>query len=506
MNDQSQKIFFNAVVGVITATVASWILFFNQFFILPEHDKLKAIGYAVALTFHKPLYLLILIIVFTISCIVAWYYYQYNKTPFGGERYIRVLRGLQLVSKFKLEKMVTEKNSYQISFCGLPVPQDLKYKHFLLTGGTGQGKSQAINRFLASCVENVESKTRLIIIDPNGGFASSFYKKGDVIFNPFDARSPSWSVLNEVFNKYDIENYALTVIPQSSDPNHESFNVMARTVVQATMERVLSVSDITQEQKVQLFYDTLTKTSNDELKAFLYGTSAYSMLGNDDLVGSIRSIITTKLTSHQHCKVGSFSFREYLKNGTGNIFITWREDQVTALKPIISCVTDVICSALLSDFDNYFDFVFCIDELGTLDRLSYLEPVLTKGRKHRLIALAGVQSLAQFNRIYGKEDAITLRGCFSSFAVCTLNSQDTYSPQEFQKAFGEIEVLRKMKSTTKDARAEIAKEKESVVKAYEISSLKPLNFYLKFSGHYPPSLIKLPHRNYPKVIDSFLPV
>lgn len=93
-----------------------------------------------------------------------------------------------------------------------------------------------------------------------------------------------------------------------------------------------------------------------------------------------------------------------------------------------------MCSALLSDFDNYSDFAFCIDELGTLDRLSYLEPVLTKGRKHRLIALAGIQSLAQLNKVYGKEDAMTLRGCFSSFGVCALNSQDTYSPQEYEKA------------------------------------------------------------------------
>lgn len=505
MTDQSQKIFFQAILAVVITVTAAWILFFNKFFILPPQGKLKAIGYAIPLTFTKPLYVLILLTVFTISCVCAWFYYQYNKTPFGGEKYIRVLRGLQLVSELKLKGMLKE-SGYQVRFCGLPIPIDLKYKHFLLTGGTGSGKSVSINDFLYSCVADKKSKTRLIIIDPNGTFASHFYKDGDVIFNPFDARSPAWSILNEVFNEYDIENYALTIIPKSADPNHESFNVMARTVVQVMMERVLAITDISQEQKVELFYDTLTKTSNDDLKAFLKGTQAYSMLGNDELVGSIRSIITTKMTAHRHCKVGGFSFREFLRDSTGNIFITWREDQVTALKPIISCVTDVICSALLSDFDNYSDFAFCIDELGTLDRLSYLEPVLTKGRKHRLIALAGVQSLAQLNKIYGKEDAMTLRSCFSSFAVCPVNALDTYTPQEYEKAFGAIEVLRKMKSTTKDARSEVTKEKEQVVKANEISSLRPLNFYLKFSGHYPPTLVRMKYRNYAKVVDSFLPI
>lgn len=504
MTDQSQKIFFQSILGVLVTVIATWILFFNKFFFLPPHNKLKSIAYAIPLTFTKPLYVLILLVVLIVSCIFAWFYYQYNKTPFGGEKYIRVLRGLQLVSDFKLTRMLKE-SGYQVRFCGLPVPNDLKYKHFLLTGGTGQGKSVAINDFLKSCASNPASKTRLIVIDPNGTFASHFYKDGDIIFNPFDARSPAWSVLNEVRNSYDIENYSLTVIPKSADANHESFNVMARAVVQSTMERVISINEYDQAKKIEVFYEILTKSTNEDLTGFLQGTPAYSMLGNDKLVGTIRSIITTQLTAHKHCKIGNFSFRDFLKNTNGNIFITWKEDQVTALKPIISCVTDVVCSALLSDFDNYSDFAFCIDELGTLDRLSYLEPVLTKGRKHRLIALAGIQSLAQLNKVYGKEDAMTLRGCFSSFGVCALNSQDTYSPQEYEKAFGAIEVLRKMKSTTKDARSEVTKEKEQVVKSHEISSLKPLSFYLKFSGHYPPSVVKMKYTNHTKVIDSFMP-
>lgn len=99
--------------------------------------------------------------------------------------------------------------------------------------------------------------------------------------------------------------------------------------------------------------------------------------------------------------------------------------------------------------------------------------------------MAGIQSLAQLITIYGDKFSITLRGCFSSFGVCAVNAQDTYTPQEYEKAFGAIEVLRKMKSANKDSRPELVKEKENVVKAEEISSLKPLNFYMKFSGHYP---------------------
>lgn len=97
------------------------------------------------------------------------------------------------------------------------------------------------------------------------------------------------------------------MIPKSADANHESFNVMARAVVQSTMERVISINEYDQAKKIEVFYEILTKSTNEDLTGFLQGTPAYSMLGNDKLVGTIRSIITTQLTAHKHCKIGNFS-------------------------------------------------------------------------------------------------------------------------------------------------------------------------------------------------------
>ena len=139
MNDQSQKIFGHAVLAVVITVITTWAIFLPKFFIIPKDHKVQAILYAIPLTFKTPLYVLILLLALVISSALAWFYFQNNKTPFGGERYVRVLRGLQLVSPFKLRRMTKEKD-YQIRFCGMPVPKDLKYKHFLLTGSTGQGK------------------------------------------------------------------------------------------------------------------------------------------------------------------------------------------------------------------------------------------------------------------------------------------------------------------------------------------------------------------------------
>lgn len=42
-----------------------------------------------------------------------------------------------------------------------------------------------------------------------------------------------------------------------------------------------------------------------------------------------------------------------------------------------------------------------LDELASLERLNSLEAALTKGRKHGLRVVAGLQSTAQLDRLYG---------------------------------------------------------------------------------------------------------
>ena len=45
---------------------------------------------------------------------------------------------------------------------------------------------------------------------------------------------------------------------------------------------------------------------------------------------------------------GQFSIRDWMEDGHGSLYITWREDMKEAMKPLISAFVDVFCSALLS--------------------------------------------------------------------------------------------------------------------------------------------------------------
>ncbi|MFX8215134.1 conjugal transfer protein TraM, partial [Acinetobacter baumannii] len=84
----------------------------------------------------------------------------------------------------------------------------------------------------------------------------------------------------------------------------ENFNRMARQIVVAAMQKILEMDDLNRAEKSKYFENILLVSSDDDLKAFLAGTNAYSALGNEELVGTLRSIVTTYLTPHTHCQKG----------------------------------------------------------------------------------------------------------------------------------------------------------------------------------------------------------
>lgn len=65
---------------------------------------------------------------------------------------------------------------------------------------------------------------RLIIVDPNGTLLSRFFLPGDVILNPFDRRSESWNIFNELRDPYDFKRYALSVVPKVLTDEAEEWN------------------------------------------------------------------------------------------------------------------------------------------------------------------------------------------------------------------------------------------------------------------------------------------
>jgi type IV secretory pathway TraG/TraD family ATPase VirD4 len=227
-------------------------------------------------------------------------------------------------------------------------------------------------------------------------------------------------------------------------------------------------------------------------------------------LASTRFIITSYLAPHQYVRNGDFSLRTWLNSAQGgNLFITWREDMADALRPLISTWLDIISTSILSLPPNPESRIWLIiDELASLEKLNSLEAALTKGRKHGLRVVAGLQSTAQLDRLYGKDEAVVLRSCFRNLLILGGSSSDPDTAEVFSRGLGEWDVERKQSSITRTRQGSnrthtIQRIKERVVLPSEIMNLPKLTGFLSLAGDYPLAKIELKPRTFPALTVPF---
>ena len=363
--------------------------------------------------------------------------------------------------------------------------------HLLLAGSTGTGKTTAVAELMQGLVARGD---RMIVVDPNGTYLSHFHQEGDVVLNVFDRSSPGWSPFNEVRKPYDFDKIARSIVPDGHGPD-AAWHFYAQVLIAEVMRALIAQGETTTEALLQ----ALTAWSAERLKTLVAGTPAEGLFDKDAAraLASTRFILSSHLKPLQYLASGPFSLREWLSGGRGNLFITWREDMTATLAPLIAAWVDVICTATLSlPPEPERRLWLVLDELPSIGKVSSLEAALTKGRKHGLCCVAGVQSTAQIDRVYGRESAIVLRSCFRNFAAFAVAKADPDTAETFSKALGEREVDRAVQSQSRGASGasesvSIQRVRERVVLPSELSELPDLTAYLCLAGAQPARRITL---------------
>lgn len=386
-----------------------------------------------------------------------------------------------------------------VTLGGVPLPYDLEVVHSLLCGSTGSGKTSLIDEILCTAIPRGD---RVIICDPAGHHLSRFARSGDTVLNPFDRRSPGWTIFNEVRKDFDYDRLARSLVPdgQGSDkPWHLYAQVLCSETMRALMLRG-------EGNTTQLMH-WLTVATSDELAKLLAGTPAAGLFDKDaaKALASTRFILTTQLNPHKYLKPGEFSLRSWLEGERGNLYITWREDMQNALMPLVSAWTDILCNAVLSLPINRDRRIWLVlDELGALGRLSSLESAVTRGRKHSLCVVAGLQSTAQLDRIYGRESAIVLRSCFRNLVVFAIAKSDPDTSEFLSRALGEREIDRQQHSRSEGPNGitkgvTLQRVSERIAIATEITELPNLSAFLALAGDTPTRRIRIEPRDLPLV-------
>jgi len=444
---------------------------------------------------------------------------------FEGAGYKRFVRGTRTTSAKNLARQCEERGKQQIDVGGIPMPSANENLHLLISGATGSGKSVLLRNMAASVLKRSrhdmaarlsgstpERNDRMIVIDPNGDLLSKFWQPNDVILNPYDARSQGWSFFNEVRADYDWKRLARSMVPMSQDKNAEEWNDFGRLLLRETAKKLHQLQG--DEASIMDLFRLCTIEDPKVLKQFLEGTLAESLfVGSSEAskaLSSARFVLSNKLSEHTGMKPGKFSIRDWLeKPDGGNLYINWREDMMSSMKPLVSSWADVFITSILSMPEStHRRWWLFIDELASLEGLPSLEAGLTKGRKNGLRIVAGLQSTSQLEHIYGRTMATTIRASFRNLAVLGGSRTDPQTAKDMSESLGKHEVERPKYSISRsvdhrNTSDNMDRVTEDVVTAAQIQALPALGGYVALAGDYAIARVKLPFRRYGAAAEAF---
>jgi hypothetical protein len=384
---------------------------------------------------------------------------------------------------------------------GVPVPVELETRSFLLAGSPGTGKSQALTHALDALEKD---GARAILADPSGQFLERFYnpERGDVIINPMDARSVSWSPLSEIESVADVPALAKSLIPDA-----EGEAKVWSGYAQQFLESILEYCYTNGLTNAHIF-DFVAAAPIEQLQQICSGTPSAALLqsGNERMFASVRASAVDAVSALRWLDPAAgrdaFSIRRHIvQEKQGWLFLTYQQQHRAGLARMICACLDVASRAVLSlppDLDRRV--IFGLDELPLLGKVQSIVELLTNGRKHGAVCFVGLQTIAQLRESYGRETAQTLLACLGSWLVLRVSDYET---ADFMSRYlGEQEIERVVESKSRSSNWQQVGSTTSTsmqqqivtqraVLASELQQLPDLVGYFNLAGPTPVAKVKL---------------
>ena len=403
-------------------------------------------------------------------------------------------RGARLDDTKAIRKQVRKAGGGDLQIGDIPIPRDLENFGFLICGGIGTGKSVTFCRMLDTIAARGD---RAIIADSGGLYAERYGNARSLILNPFDARSIDWSPLAEMHGDWDADAIAKSFIPDG-EGNNAVWSQYAQTVLAEILKYVLAARS-SNSSLVEL----ACNTSDVMLFAALDGTPAGPLIapGNGTMGANIRAILSSQCKPLQFLNpdagADSFSITRFMQSGEGWLHLTYLDNQLDTLKPIISAALDIASRATLSLAPDSQRRIWLVaDEFASLGKVQSFESFATKARKFGGAAIVGLQSIAQLRDRYGRDGSQSILSCLASLLV--LRQTDAETAEAMSKALGDQEVSRTNEGGQDRGLAgnnstswtrQVATQR--LILPSELQNLPNLEGYLNLGGHYATAKVRL---------------
>ncbi len=367
--------------------------------------------------------------------------------------------------------------------------------HVMICGTTGTGKTT----LFADLIEQIRKNgDRAIIYDKMGGFVGRYYDPTkDVICNPFDARTPKWSVFSEGRKASDFEMMAKALIPEQKGMVDPFWILAARILFSKVADGLRIAGNPTNEQLVS----QLLKIDLTEMAALLKNTAAQSIIDEQSpkTALSVRAVMTAYLSCLEHLpddpKATPFSIRNWIEDDTrdGFMFLTSRGDMHESIKGLTTCWLEIAVNSLLSLEQSRDRKIWIIlDEVPSLYNIPSLQPGMAESRQFGGCFVLGLQVWSAMRDIYGQNGAETLSGLARTRLI--LSTPDKATADWCSQALGNAEKTELQETLSygaHDMRDGVSlaarNELRPIVLPTEIMSLPDLDGYIRLPQGFPVS-------------------
>lgn len=463
----------------------------NQLYILKEN--------------YKKYWIITLLLSLGIS--LYWNYSQYLKDTSISKKALHK-RGMKLLSQKQIS-LYTKNKPHVLSIGNINIPTDTECKHILVFGASGSGKSVLLSQFLNQIntySQKYNDKRHYIITDVKPEFVGKFAKSDDYIFCPFDKRSISWSIFNDIDDISDYDTFASILFEQegAKDP----FWGLAAGSIFADGLKYLDLQERKTNQDILEFFkqpaEDLTEAINSLPSTLI--TSKQYLNAPDNTFASILATLASGLRPFMHLKDSTennaaFSFKQYIReeyqrtDGTiPNLYLLVPANRQRIMAPLLSLVMDIMINeALTLPESQNCRLYFIIDEIGSVNKIQLLPDLITKGRSYGISILALTQDPGLLREKYGPQVMQSFLNNFGTQIVLRIN--DAATAKELADNFGVEEIIEYKESIQLPQNGNpipsISQDTttKSLILPSQLQSLPPFKGYGKILGFNPFNLV-----------------
>ena len=348
--------------------------------------------------------------------------------------------------------------------------EDVLSRNILCIGGTGSGKTNAINMMLEGILCDLKSDDVVIVFDTKQDYIKRFYKpeRGDLVVgnsSMFKDETQKWNVFHDLNMgvsddaalNMNVDDFSRGLFKDRGSDSQPFFANAARDVFAAYLRAMLREGRSKESFRRSAWNNrSLVNYFNSaDLSKYKTLSEAYPDLrGIQKYFGDGENLqglgVMAELTSMVRdtflgifAEDGDFSIRDFVRKKGGRVlFIEYDMALGNSLTAMYSMLIDLALKEALGVQRSTGKVFFVLDELKLLPKLEHLDDAVNFGRSMGIRVIGGLQSMAQLYEIYGENQGVAVATGFLSLLAFRPN--DSFTRNFIKEHFGQILLLEQM--------------------------------------------------------------